>query len=100
MSASDDLAKANNDTNNPPNLEKHAEGYNKIHDYLLENGQQELAGHLDGLWQEAGRLQQLASNYERQTLPISGSNAQEFQDNAHSYYDDGELQPDPASEDS
>lgn len=73
-------------------LDKFAEHYNKIHDYLLANGQQELAGHLDGIWQEAGRVEQLAQNSEQETLPITGSNAQEFQDNAKA--------SDPASPDS
>jgi hypothetical protein len=59
-------------------LEDFAEGYNKIHDYLLANGQQELAGHLDGIWQHTGKLQQ-TQNAADAAAPAN-PNAQEFQD--------------------
>ena len=49
------------------------EQYQKIHSYLLDNGQQELAGHLDGLWNE---LLELRSDKD------SRVSAQEFQDKA------------------
>lgn len=49
------------------------EQYQKVHQYLLDNGQQELAGHLDGLWNE---LLELRSDKETRTT------AQDFQDQA------------------
>lgn len=43
------------------------EQYKKISDYLLAQGQQELAGHLDGLWQvyEADHPDEARQNMEQ-----------------------------------
>lgn len=50
------------------------EQYEKVKNQLLANGQQELAGHVDGLWQELTELRNKNSdNAEIQT-------AQQFQD--------------------
>lgn len=51
------------------------EQYEKIQQYLISNGQQELLGHLDGIWQE---LNQLRSEAQTNASP----NAQQFQDDA------------------
>lgn len=57
------------------------EQYEKVHAYLLDNNQQELAGHLDGLWQElaslrANRDEQYSADHSKQ----AGESVQQFQD--------------------
>ena len=53
------------------------EQYQKVSDYLLENGQQELNGHLDGLWQELNDLRKNAPDNQE-----TRQNTQDFQDEA------------------
>ena len=52
------------------------EQYQKVSDYLLQNGQQELNGHLDGLWQELNDLRKKLPSEEGRV------SAQDFQDQA------------------
>lgn len=57
------------------------EQYEKVQRYLLENGQQELAGHLDGLWQELDGLRKNRDDeYGDTHSQQEGESAQDFQD--------------------
>jgi hypothetical protein len=53
------------------------EQYQKVSEYLLQQGQQELNGHLDGLWQELNELRKNAPNNQE-----SRQTTQDFQDDA------------------
>jgi hypothetical protein len=70
------------------------EQYTKIQQYLLSNGQQELVGHLDGIWQELNQLRADAS------VTNDIQNAQQFQDNAKQADAAGNTpEPQPTEED-
>lgn len=57
------------------------EQYQKVHDHLLANGQQELAGHLDGMWQEVQDHRSKAdTQYREENSAQPDETAQEFQD--------------------
>lgn len=50
--------------------------YDKVHQYLLSQGQQELAGHLDAIWQELNGMRVAYKPENARTT------AQDFQDKA------------------
>lgn len=63
------------------------EQYKKIQEFLLQNGQQELAGHLDGMWQELQQYNSLPPTdqpLEEGTTPEPSAriSSQDFQDQA------------------
>lgn len=79
--------------------------YKKVHGYLLENGQQELAGHLDTLWQEVTDLRSRVEQPERQNMQdfqdqaaAPGENADEVNDSAdNNKLEEGET-PQPSNQ--
>jgi hypothetical protein len=64
--------------------------YSKIHEYLLSQGQQELAGHLDTIWQELSQARQaLSSQPEASSEQASNNEVQAIIDREKSGWGSG-----------